>query len=226
MVTTVLRVYSPEIYKKAKENLEKLKKEAPLDMDDKSHFYLYRLVMNNRPRVAICATFSIDDYDNSVILKHENTRKEKEDDRTNHIVSTEAQTGVVFLTYRGVTNINVIVESTMHNVAPDYDFTSIDGIRHTVWVLPDEYNDEIISEMEKVKNLYIADGHHRAASASRARKVKKDLNRHHKGNEEYNYFIAVLFPAEQLRILPYNRVVFDLNALSKEDFLKNISENF
>ena len=92
--------------------------------------------------------------------------------------------------------------------------------RHTVWVLPDEYNDKIISEMAKVKNLYIADGHHRAASASRARKVKKDLNPHHKGNEEYNYFIAVLFPAEQLKILPYNRVVFDLNGLSKKIFLK------
>ena len=218
--------YSPEIYKKAKVNLEKLRKEAPLRMDDKPHFYLYRLIMNNRPQVGICATFSVDDYDNNVILKHEKTRKEKEDDRTNHIVSTEAQTGVVFLTYKGVANINVIVEGTMHNVAPDYDFTSIDGIRHTVWVLPDEYNDEIIIEMEKVKNLYIADGHHRAASASRARKVKKDLNHHHKGNEEYNYFIAVLFPAEQLKILPYNRVVLDLNGLSKEDFLKKVSENF
>jgi uncharacterized protein (DUF1015 family) len=218
--------YSPEIYKKAKVNLEKLKKEAPLHIDDKPHFYLYRLIMNNRPQVGICATFSVDDYDNNVILKHEKTRKEKEDDRTNHIVTTEAQTGVVFLTYKGVANINVIVESTMHNVAPDYDFTSIDGIRHTVWVLPDEYNDEIISEMEKVKNLYIADGHHRAASASRARKVKKDMNTHHKGDEEYNYFIAVLFPAEQLKILPYNRVIVDLNGLTKEDFLKKVSENF
>jgi uncharacterized protein (DUF1015 family) len=218
--------YSPEIYKKAKVNLEKLKKEAPLHMDDKPHFYLYRLIMNNRPQVGICATFSVDDYDNNVILKHEKTRKEKEDDRTNHIVTTEAQTGVVFLTYKGVANINVIVESTMHNVVPDYDFTSIDGIRHTVWVLPDEYNDEIISEMEKVKNLYIADGHHRAASASRARKVKKDMNTHHKGDEEYNYFIAVLFPAEQLKILPYNRVIVDLNGLTKEDFLKKVSENF
>jgi uncharacterized protein (DUF1015 family) len=218
--------YSPEIYKKAKENLEKLKKNAPLQMDEKPHFYLYRLIMNNRPQVGICATFSVDDYDNNVILKHENTRKEKEDDRTNHIITTEAQTGVVFLTYRGVDNINTLVESTMHNVAPDYDFTSIDGIRHTVWVLPDEYNDEIINEMAKVKNLYIADGHHRAASASRARKVKKDKNPHHKGDEEYNYFIAVLFPAEQLRILPYNRVVLDLNGLSKEDFINKISKNF
>ena len=218
--------YSPEIYKKAKQNLERLKKAAPLKMDEKPHFYLYRLIMNNRPQVGICATFSVDDYDNNVILKHEKTRKEKEDDRTNHIVSTEAQTGVVFLTYRGVANINVIIESTMHNVAPEYDFTSIDGIRHTVWILPDEYNDEIIDEMEKVKHLYIADGHHRAASASRARKVMKDLNHYHKGDEEYNYFIAVLFPAEQLKILPYNRVVLDLNGLSKEAFLQKISENF
>jgi uncharacterized protein (DUF1015 family) len=218
--------YSQEIYKKAKENLDQLKKNAPLNIDEKPHFYLYKLIMNNRPQVGICATFSVDDYDNNVILKHEKTRKEKEDDRTNHITTTEAQTGVVFLTYKGVPEINELVDITMHNVAPDYDFTSIDGIQHTVWVLPDEYNDKIINEMAKVKNLYIADGHHRAASASRARKVKKDLNPNHKGNEEYNYFIAVLFPAEQLKILSYNRVVLDLNGLSKEDFINKIKENF
>jgi uncharacterized protein (DUF1015 family) len=218
--------YSPEIYKKAKENIDRLKKQAPLETDEKPHFYLYKLVMNGRPQVGICATFSVDDYDNNVILKHENTRKEKEDDRTNHIITTEAQTGVVFLTYRGVKSVNDIVDQTMKNTAPLYDFTSADGISHTVWILPDEYNDTFVSELAKVKNLYIADGHHRAASASRARKVKQDSNPNHTGKEEYNYFIAVLFPAAQLKILPYNRVVFDLNGLAKEDFLNKVSEKF
>jgi uncharacterized protein (DUF1015 family) len=218
--------YSPEVYAKAKENLDNLRKEAPLQLDEKPHFYLYKLVMNDRPQVGICATFSVDDYDNNVILKHENTRKDKEDDRTNHIITTEAQTGVVFLTYRGVKNINDVIDNTMKNTQPVYDFASADGIGHTIWVLPDFYNDIIINEISRVKNLYIADGHHRAASASRSRKVKKDTNPNHTGNEEYNFFIAVLFPAEQLKILPYNRTVHDLNGLSKDEFLKSINEKF
>jgi uncharacterized protein (DUF1015 family) len=218
--------YSPEVYAKAKENLDNLRKEAPLQLDEKPHFYLYKLVMNDRPQVGICATFSVDDYDNNVILKHENTRKDKEDDRTNHIITTEAQTGVVFLTYRGVKNINDVIDNTMKNTQPVYDFASADGIGHTIWVLPDFYNDIIINEISRVKNLYIADGHHRAASAGRSRKVKKDTNPNHTGNEEYNFFIAVLFPAEQLKILPYNRTVHDLNGLSKDEFLKSINEKF
>jgi len=221
-----INAYSPEVYLKAKENLEKLKKEAPLQMDEKPHFYLYKLIMNGRPQVGICATFSVDDYDDNVILKHEKTRKDKEDDRTNHIITTEAQTGVVFLTYRGVKNINEVIDNTMKSTSPVYDFTSADGISHTIWLLPDTYNDIIINEIGKVKNLYIADGHHRAASAGRAQKVKMAANPNHKGDEEYNYFIAVLFPAEQLKILPYNRTVHDLNGHSKDEFLKSIGEKF
>ncbi len=219
-------VYSKEVYLKAKDNLDKLIKEAPLVTDEKSHFYLYRLIMNGRSQTGIAATFSVDDYDNDVILKHEKTRKAKEDDRTNHIVASSAQTGVVFLTYRGVKTVNDIVEKTIRDVVPEYDFTAPDGIQHTVWVLADEFNDLIISEFAKIKNLYIADGHHRAKSASRARKEKMQANPNHKGSEEYNYFIAVIFPADQLQILPYNRVVSDLNGLSKDDFLNAINEKF
>ena len=153
------------------------------------------------------------------ILKHEKTRKEKEDDRTNHIITTEAQTGAVFLTYRGARKINDIVEETTNTVKPTYDFTASDGIKHIIWILPDEYNQTIIDEYEKIDKLYIADGHHRAASASRARKIKAGNNPSHKGDEEYNFFIAVIFPAEQVKILPYNRIVLDLNGLSKEEFL-------
>jgi uncharacterized protein (DUF1015 family) len=219
-------VYSKEVYLKAKENLDTLVNNAPLIMDENPHFYLYRLIMNGRTQTGIAATFSVDDYDNDVILKHEKTRKVKEDDRTNHIITTNAQTGVVFLTYRGVKTINDVVDKTIESVQPEYDFIAPDGIQHTIWILPDEYNDLIISEFQKINKLYIADGHHRAKSASRAREEKMKSNPNHKGDEEYNYFIAVIFPAEQLQILPYNRVVFDLNGLSKEDFLNSISEKF
>ncbi len=218
--------YSKEVYQKAKENLDKLKKEAPLLVDEKPHFYLYKLEMNGRAQTGIAATFSVDDYDKDIILKHEKTRKEKEDDRTNHIVTTESQTGPVFLTYRGIDAINNVVNITLSGKEAEYNFTTEDGIKHSIWILPDEYNKNIIDEIGKVSNLYIADGHHRAASASRARKVKQGKNPNHNGNEEYNYFIAVLFPAEQVQILPYNRVVVDLNGLGKEEFLNMVGEKF
>lgn len=219
-------VYSKEVYLKAKENLEKLIKDASLVLDEKPHFYLYRLIMNGRAQIGIAATFSVDDYDNDIILKHEKTRKVKEDDRTNHIITTKAQTGVVFLTYRGVNTINDIVENTINSLSPEYDFTAPDGVQHTIWILPDEYNELIVSEFSKINKLYIADGHHRAKSASRAKEELMKLNPNHTGDEEYNYFVAVIFPADQLQILPYNRVVFDLNGLSNDDFLNAVSEKF
>jgi uncharacterized protein (DUF1015 family) len=218
--------YSKEVYQKAKENLERLKKEAPLIIEDKAHFYLYRLEMNGKAQVGIAATFSVDDYEKDIILKHEKTRREKEDDRTNHIITTEAQTGVVFLTYRGVDAVNKIVNNTMKGNNPEYDFISEDGIKHTIWIVPEEYNNQIVEEFKNIKHLYIADGHHRAASAARARNVKKEQNKNHTGHEEYNYFISVIFPAEQLNILPYNRTVSDLNNLSREAFLDLVSEKF
>lgn len=219
-------VYAKEVYQKAKESLERIKKEAPLIMEEKASLYLYRLIMDGRPQVGIAATFSVDDYDNDIILKHEKTRKVKEDDRTNHIITTEAQTGVVFLTYRGVDAVNKIVNKTMSDTEPLYDFTSVDEIRHTVWVIPEYFNQSVIDEIGKVDKLYIADGHHRAASASRARRVKQNNNPRHNGKEEYNFFIAVLFPAEQLKILPYNRVVFNLNGYGKGDFINLLSDKF
>lgn len=219
-------VYSKEVYLKAKENLNQIIEQAPLNVDEKPHFYLYRLIMDGRSQTGICATFSVDDYDNDVILKHEKTRKVKEDDRTNHIITTEAQTGVVFLTYRGVKTVNELVDKTMKSAKPEYDFTAPDGIQHTVWVMPDDYNEMIENEFAKIHKLYIADGHHRAKSASRAREEKMKANPHHTGSEEYNYFIAVLFPEDQLKILPYNRVVFDLNNLSKADFMDSVAQKF
>lgn len=219
-------VYSSQVYAKAKENLNKIIERAPLNVDEKPHFYLYRLIMDGRSQTGICATFSVDDYDSDVILKHEKTRKAKEDDRTNHIIATEAQTGVVFLTYRGVKTVNELVDETIKNVEPEYDFTAPDGIQHTVWILPDGYIQTIENEFAKINKLYIADGHHRAKSASRAREEKMKANSNHKGDEEYNYFIAVIFPEDQLKILPYNRVVFDLNGLSKADFIDSVAAKF
>jgi len=218
--------YADEVYIKAKSVLEEIKQNAPLVVDEHPHFYLYQLVMNGRKQTGIAATFSVDDYDNDVIKKHEKTRKEKENDRTKHIVTTEAQTGPVFLTYSGVTAIDAIVNKVTLGEVPLYDFTAVDGIRHTVWVLPSQFNQQFVDEIARVKKLYIADGHHRAASASRARKVKAEMNPHHNGKEEYNYFVAVLFPAEQLKILPYYRVVKDLNGLTKNDFLDAVSVHF
>jgi uncharacterized protein (DUF1015 family) len=217
--------YDKIVYEKAKENLERLRKEAPLIQDEEPKFYVYKLTMGTQEQAGIAATFSVEDYDNNVILKHEKTRKVKEDDRTNHIVTTKAQTGGVFLTYRGVNEINAAVEKTMETESL-YKFTSEDGIEHVLWEMPEDYNDIVIFEIEKVKNLYIADGHHRAASASRAQKVMKEQSTSHTGEEEYNFFFAVLFPAEQLKIMPYNRVVFNLNNLSTQEFFEKVKKNF
>ena len=219
-------IYSREVYNKADANLKELQKKGNLKLDNEEHYYLYRLEMKGHTQVGIAAVFSVDDYDNNVILKHEKTRKVKEDDRTNHIVATNAQTGTVFLTYKGVPAVNNIVNKTVSESDPVYDFTAADGIKHSIWILPGEDNKILQDEFAKVKNLYIADGHHRAASASRARKIKKDANPDHNGNEDYNYFLAVIFPAEQVKILPYNRIIHNLNGLTAEEFLKGISEKF
>lgn len=219
-------VYSKNVYLKARENFLRLKEEAPLIQDNEPHLYIYKLTMGNHAQVGIAATFSVEDYNNDVIKKHEKTRKVKEDDRTNHILTTEAQTGPVFLTYRGIPEVDKVVNDIIMNDEPVYDFTASDKIKHQVWVLPSRLNEVIVNAISKVKNLYIADGHHRAASASRTQKVKQQDNPNHTGNEEYNFFLAVLFPADQLRIMPYNRVVHDLNGMNKEQFIEKIKTNF
>ena len=217
--------YDKSVYEKAKENFNKLVNEAPMIQDDEPNLYIYHLTMGEQKQAGIAATFSVDDYDNDTIKKHEKTRKVKEDDRTNHIITTEAQTGAVFLTYKGIEEVNKIVDKTMNETEPIYNFTTEDGIIHKMWVMSKEDIDTIVDKIGKANYLYIADGHHRAASAARARKVKMDSNPNHTGDEEYNYFLAVLFPAEQLKILPYNRVVLDLK-MSEEEFINKIKSNF
>jgi uncharacterized protein (DUF1015 family) len=218
--------YSKDVYQKAKENLNRIVKEAPLYIEERPSFYLYRLIMDGRAQTGIAAVFSVEDYDKDIIMKHEKTRREKEDDRTNHIITTGAQTGPVFLTYKDVKEINIVVDKITADVQPEYDFTAEDGIRHTIWLVPSEYNRLITDSVGASEKLYIADGHHRAASAARARDARKNENKNHKGDEEYNYFLGVLFPASQLKILDYNRVVHDLNGKNKEEFLNEIRENF
>lgn len=221
-----VNVYSNEVYLKAKENFERLRVEAPLIQDDVPNLYIYKLTMGTHSQIGIAATFSVEDYNNDIIKKHEKTRKVKEDDRTNHIITTGAQTGPVFLTYKGIDAVNKIVSDSMSKTSPIYDFTAADGIKHQIWVLNQDSLKTIVKEIAAVKNLYIADGHHRAASASRTQKAKKDQNPDHNGTEEYNFFLAVLFPAEQLRIMPYNRVVHDLKGMDTAQFLDKVKSNF
>ncbi len=221
-----VNVYSKEVYLKAKENFERLRVEAPLIQDEIPNLYIYKLTMGTNSQIGIAATFSVEDYNNDVIKKHEKTRKVKEDDRTNHIITTGAQTGPVFLTYKGIDAVNKIITDSMSKTFPIYDFTAPDGIKHQVWVLNQDSVNTIVKEIAAVKNLYIADGHHRAASASRTQKAKKDQNPDHNGTEEYNFFLAVLFPAEQLRIMPYNRVVHDLKGMDTNQFLDKVKSNF
>ena len=160
--------YDKSVYEKAKENFNKLIKEAALVKDEEENLYVYHLTMGAQKQAGIAATFSVDDYDNDIIKKHEKTRKVKEDDRTNHIVTTEAQTGAVFLTYKGINTVDEVVNKTMTETEQIYNFTSTDGIIHKLWVLPKEYISIIVDEIKKTKYLYIADGHHRAASAAPA----------------------------------------------------------
>lgn len=221
-----VNVYSKEVYLKSKENFERLRVEAPLIQDEIPNLYIYKLTMGTNSQIGIAATFSVEDYNNDVIKKHEKTRKVKEDDRTNHIITTGAQTGPVFLTYKGIDAVNKIITDSMSKTFPIYDFTAPDGIKHQVWVLNQDSVNTIVKEIAAVKNLYIADGHHRAASASRTQKAKKDQNPDHNGTEEYNFFLAVLFPAEQLRIMPYNRVVHDLKGMDTNQFLDKVKSNF
>jgi uncharacterized protein (DUF1015 family) len=217
--------YSDIVYQRASENFEKLKSEAPLTIEQTPSLYAYRLRMGSQVQTGIAACCSVDEYDGDIIRKHERTRKDKEDDRTRHIITLRAQTGPVFLTYRGLDTINDIIDRAERE-EPLYDFTAPDRVAHTIWRLSDDVARQLVEQFERVPLLYIADGHHRAASASRARARLSTENANHTGNEEYNYFLAVLFPAEQLRIMPYNRIVKDLNGLSAEELISRLSEKF
>jgi uncharacterized protein (DUF1015 family) len=217
-------IHSDTVYAKAAENFEKLKDTAPLFIEDAPSLYVYRLRMGEHTQTGIAACCSIDEYDADIVRKHERTRKDKEDDRTRHMLTLRAQTGPVFLTYRGRDDINDLVIRAQQQ-EPLYDFTAPDGVTHTIWRVASGDRDLLSEAFQAVPLVYIADGHHRAASASRAR-AELRTNPHHDGGEEYNFFLTVLFPADQLQILPYNRVVKDLSGMSADQFLKALSAKF
>jgi len=216
-------IYSDSVYRKAVENFQNLIKSCPLETENAPSIYLYRLIMGEHEQIGVVACCAVDEYDNDVILKHERTRRDKEDDRTRHMIALGAQTGPVFLTYRARRDIDTMVmETTMANAL--FDFTAEDGIQHTIWRVPDPVR--FVQAFRGVPNLYIADGHHRAASASRARSELNRKNSGQAGDEEVNFFLTVIFPDDQVKILPYNRVVRDLNGQTKEEFLGSVRKTF
>jgi uncharacterized protein (DUF1015 family) len=217
-------IYSDQVYAKALANFEQLIKECPLENEETPSLYLYRLIMGDHEQIGVVACCSIDEYDRDIIRKHERTRRDKEDDRTRHIMVLRAQTGPVFQTYRGQSRIDSLVADALINNPPLYDFVANDDIRHTIWRVPDYQ--PLVEAFAQVPYLYIADGHHRAASASRTRAELKEHGFGFIGNEEYNFFLSVLFPDDQLQILSYNRIVRDLNGMSQEEFLARARESF
>lgn len=216
-------IHSDVVYKKAVENFEKLIAAAPLEKENEPSLYLYRLIMGDHEQIGVVACASVDEYDDGTIRKHERTRRDKEDDRTRHMLMLQAQTGPVFLTYRAQPEIDEQISAAI-SAAPLFDLTAPDGVRHTIWCLSE--TDSLVKSFASVPLLYIADGHHRAASASRARAELKQQSFAHTGNEDYNYFLTVIFPDSQMQILAYNRTVRDLNGLSQQEFLSAIQEQF
>jgi uncharacterized protein (DUF1015 family) len=208
--------YSSAVYAKARENLESLRSRAPLVIEDKPALYFYRLRMGSHEQTGLAGCFSIDEYERDVIKKHERTRRDKEDDRTRHIVETRAQTGVVFLTYRASRAVDDLATQVTAG-APLYDFSADDGVRHSIWRVPDGQTGAVTSAFGSIPALYIADGHHRAASAARARHALASATA-----PEASTFIAVAFPDNQVQILPYNRTVKDLGGRSPEKFLEDL----
>lgn len=218
-----LSIYDSSVYEKAKSNLLQFIEQGVLFKEQSDCYYIYELVMDGRSQTGLVCCSSVDDYENDIIKKHEFTRPEKEKDRINHISITGAQTGNVFLAYRNVEKIDTIIAEIKSANKPVYDFTAVDGITHRVWIVEEKtVVDEITSIFQKdVPCTYIADGHHRAASAAKVRKAAAAGM-----NTEDDRFLTTLFPANELKIMPYNRVIKDLNGLSKEEFISALQDDF
>ncbi len=221
-------IHSDIVYQKAKENFEKFIKNGWLVQDEKPYFYIYAQTMDGRTQYGIVANAAVEDYFNGIIKKHELTRPDKEQDRTRIIRTTNANVEPVFFAYRPVKEIDEIVDNWVKNHDPEYDFTAEDGFGHHFWVINDDETNKRIEELfaTKVPYTYVADGHHRTAAAAIVGKERKEQNPNHTGNEEYNFFMAVHFPADQLKIIDYNRVVKDLNGHSKDEILDLLKKNF
>ena len=214
--------YSDEVYKKAKYNLEKLISDKILIKEENDSIYLYSQKLDDHIQYGIVATCHIEDYENGIIKIHEKTRKAKELDRVKYVKSQNAHTGPVFLAYRDSKKINDHVDKLKLS-KPLYHFVADDNVEHTLWKFNE--NSEIINEFKKIPNAYVADGHHRSASAVKVGVDKRNSNRNHNGKELYNYFLAVLFPESELKILPYNRVVISMN-ISVDEFRSSLVKDF
>lgn len=223
-------VHDKRVYDKARENLDKMIKDGEYIQDEMPCLYIYRQIMNGRAQTGIVFCASIDDYLNNVIKKHEFTRADKEQDRINHVDYCDANTGPIFLTYKEEQIASEIIEAWIENESkrkPIYNFTAEDGITHIVWVID---NDIIINELvdlfKEVDYLYIADGHHRSASAVKVGLKRRQEHPDYTGDEEFNYFLAVAFPDNDLMVMDYNRVVKDLNGMTKEELLSKLEKDF
>lgn len=220
-------LYDNKVYLKARENFDRFLKEKTLIQDTKPSLYIYKQEMNGHAQYGLVGCVSANEYNDNIIKKHELTRKAKEDDRTRHVLSVNANTGPVFLTYRDQDQITSLVHHYAHSNQPDYDFIKEDGIKHTFWVIRDDsVQHKLIEQFKSINALYVADGHHRSASAARAKKERWELDSNPNEEKEYNFFLAVLFPASELKIMDYNRVVADLNGLSPSNFLHQVQEKF
>jgi uncharacterized protein (DUF1015 family) len=217
-------IHDDRVYAQGVKNFKEFQSKCLLVRDNGSYFYVYRQIMGEHQQTGVVACCHVEDYANDIIRKHEKTRKDKEDDRTRHCMELNANSGPVFLTYRDTATLDALV-ADVKKMLPLYDFTAADGIRHTVWRV-DGDSALWVEAFNQVPLAYVADGHHRAAAAYRTGKQRREANPAHTGKEEYNWFLAVLFPETQLRILPYNRAVVDLNGMTVETFLSKVKAIF
>ncbi len=220
-------IYDEKVYLKARENLLALEKDGICQQDEKPCFYIYRQIMNGRSQTGLVGCASIDDYICNVIKKHEFTRADKEADRIRHVDYCDANTGPIFLTYRKNGEISKLISDWKENHSPVYDFVTEDGISNTVWVIDDEIiNEKLTQAFGGIDYLYIADGHHRCASAVRVGEKRRKDNPGFSGEEEFNYFLAVAFPDDELEIMDYNRVIKDIGGNTEDDFFAKLNERF
>lgn len=223
----IIDEHSQQAYDKAVENYKKWKANGWLVQDKKDCYYVYAQTMNGRTQYGLVAACNFEDYMNGKIKKHELTRPDKEEDRMIHVRNQNANIEPVFFAYPAVKEMDQIVENVVKNKKPEYDFVADDGFGHHFWVIDDDATIKRITEIfAHVPALYVADGHHRTAAAARVGQEKKNANPHHTGNEEYNYFLAVIFPDNQLKIIDYNRVVKDLNGLTAQQLIDKLKEGF
>lgn len=215
--------YSEAVYMKSAQNFSCLRTDGVMLQEETACLYIYRLTVGNHSQNGIACCFSVSDYESGVIRRHENTRKDKERDRTQHVRTLKGNAGPVFLTYRDNEQVDREVASIQAS-QPLYDFTAVDGVRHTLWRVMNP--SRIVEIFRSVPLAYIADGHHRAAAAARVGVEKRNADAGHTGQEPYNWFLGVIFPANQLRIMPYNRCVKDLAGLSKERFIERLASRF